>query len=229
MRTDYPVHDQQYRKRKAEGWPGWDTAEVIRENLATFREMMRTEGVPRSGVLLELGCGAGDLTLAMAEDGFEAHGVDIAPTAISWAQEKAGQRGLRADLRVGDVLTLTDYADETFDVVLDGHCFHCIIGEDRLRFLESARRVLKPTGVLVIATMCDGPSSPGLRAYFDAETRCEVHGDVAYRYIGFAQAILQEAVQAGFQIVTWERRPPRDTDGEAELLVIARRNAPCAA
>ena len=39
---------------------------------------------PRSGRVLELGCGAGDLSLALAEHGYEVHGVDIAPTAIDF-------------------------------------------------------------------------------------------------------------------------------------------------
>ncbi len=223
MRTDYLVHDRLYRERKEQGWPGWDTEDTIRENIATVREMMRKALVPPRGVLLELGCGAGDTTLGMAEIGFEAYGVDIAPTAIAWAREKAKQRRQRADFRVGDVLTLTDYADDKFDVVLDGHCFHCIIGQDRPRFLASARRVLKPTGILFITTMCDGPFNSRLHPYFDEKNRCMVHDGVAFRYLGFAQSILEEVVQAGLQIISWERRPPRDMDDEAELLIIANR------
>jgi len=42
--------------------------------------------VSRGGRLLEMGCGAGNLTVWLAGQGFEVCGVDISPTAISWAE-----------------------------------------------------------------------------------------------------------------------------------------------
>jgi ubiquinone/menaquinone biosynthesis C-methylase UbiE len=69
--------------------------------------------------------------------------MDISPTAIQWAIEKAGQRGLVARFQEGDVRDLSRYASDTFEVVLDGHCFHCIIGDDRAHFMSEAFRVLK--------------------------------------------------------------------------------------
>jgi len=36
---------------------------------------------------------------------------------------------------VGDVCDLVGFDEASFDVVLDRHCLHCIIGSDRPRFL----------------------------------------------------------------------------------------------
>ena len=216
MKTDYIAHDEEYKRRKAEGRPGWQDRD-------TLEEAFQSEHVPEGGPALELGCGAGDLTLWLAGKGYVAYGVDIAPTAIEWAREKALERNVTADFRVGSVVDLCGYPDGFFDVVLDGHCFHCIIGHDRSLFLASARRVLKPEGVLLVATMCGEVRDAGLREKFDSESRCIVSQGVAVRYIGLAEDILNEVTDAGFHVLNWEIKPrnPDDDADQDELMVWA--------
>lgn len=108
MRTHYIGHDELYKKRKADGEPGWATAKGIQENIALLEEALQAEYVPKTGKLLELGCGAGNLTLWLAEKGYDVYGVDISPTAIAWAQEKARECNIEADFWVGNVLDLQD-------------------------------------------------------------------------------------------------------------------------
>ena len=120
-------HNGGYKRHKTEGQAGWDTAEGYKRSIAILEKSLQAAYVPKSGRLLELGCGAGNITLWLAEKGYEVYGVDIAPTAIQWAQESAQARHLKADFRVGNVLDLKGYLDDFFDFVLDGHCFHCII------------------------------------------------------------------------------------------------------
>lgn len=171
--------------------------------------------------MLELGCGAGDLSLFLAEAGYEAHGVDIAPSAIDWAREKAVTRGLQANFRVGSVLELSAFQDGYFDLVLDGYCFHCIIGPDRARFLASAMRVLKPGAVLHLATMCGEVTSGTLRAKLDPESRCVVDQDgVATRYIGLPKDILDEVRTAGFRVLEWGVKPRGDGEVEMDELLL---------
>ena len=122
-RTDYLGHDRQYRKRRADGRPGWGWAEDIRESHAALERLLQSDHAPRPGErVLEIGCVAGDNTLFLAERGFEAHGLDIAPAAVAWAREKAAARSLSAHFTVGDVRILDDQADASFDFVLDGCC-----------------------------------------------------------------------------------------------------------
>lgn len=215
MRTNYFGHDKQYQKRKAEGHPGWETAEVIRENLAALAAMLAAWRVPGSGKLLELGCGAGDLSLWLAQQGYQVWGVDIAPTAVQWAREKAEQRGVQVHFAVGDVLSLDDYADDFFDLVLDGCCLHCIIGDDRRRLLASALRVLKPGGLFLVKTMCNGPKTPEMKPNFDPASRCIVYGDLAIRYMGLPENIRSEITSSGFRIASWQvdvAQPERGED-----------------
>jgi len=220
MRTNYIGHDNAYKKKKTEGMPGWATAEGIQENIACLKEVLRAKYVPKSGNLLELGCGAGNLTLWLAKKGYNAYGVDISPTAIAWAQEKAGERNIKADFRVGSVLDLKDFPDDFFDFVLDGYCFHCIIGEDRKLFLASARRVLKPGGFFHVVTMC-GEIPEDLKKDFDPESRCLIQNEIATRYIGLPEDILDEIRYADFHILHWEVKTSKDKKDNDGLSVDA--------
>ncbi len=226
MKTNYIAHDETYKRRKAEGRPGWSDSETLAENLATLEEILQASYVPRNGKLLELGCGAGDLALWFAGKRYDAHGVDIAPTAIAWAQEKAKERNLEADFRVGNVLDLRDFADDYFEFVLDGHCFHCIIGDDRSLFLTSARRVLKPGGVFQVETMCGDPGNRDkeLRKHFEPKSRCVIFDGVATRYLGLAEDILTEIKEAGFRILDWRVRPRRDKGNDIDTLLVSATN-----
>jgi len=174
--------------------------------------------VPQKGKFLELGCGPGNVTLWAAGKGYEAYGVDISPCAIEWAEEKARENNIKTHFRTGNVLDLKDYPDNFFDFILDGHCFHCIIGKDRELFLKSAYRVLKKDGFFHIGTMCNEPCFDDIS--FDRVSRCTFSGDIASRYIGLPEDILMEIREAGFHILHSEIIYSRSGDnGQDELLV----------
>ena len=219
MRAYYAGHDKEYAKRRAAGNIGWDTAEDLHSALTDLNLLLASDAAPKHGKLLELGCGAGDQSLWLAAQGYEVSGVDIAPNAIAWANEKAVERGLRADFRVGDVLDLEGFDDASFNVVLDGHCFHCIIGEDRARFLATAHRMLAPNGVFLVATMCGDPIPEDALAKFDPVSRCTVSGDIATRYFGKPESLLAEIRAAGFETLFASVQASEGPDDQDILLV----------
>jgi ubiquinone/menaquinone biosynthesis C-methylase UbiE len=123
----------------------------------------------------------------------------------------------------GDVRALAGIADGSFEIALDGHCLHCIIGgPDRQSFLRAAHRILKPQGILAISTMCN-EVPPTWVDQFDPQTRCMLHGDVTTRYIGDSNDILQEIIQAGFRVLELAVVPPSDEEDVASLDVIAQK------
>lgn len=223
MKTNYALHDQQYRslRNQAESG-GWQASGSITEKAAKLAATLAADHYPKQGKALELGCGAGDLSLEMAARGYDVSGVDIAPTAIEWARDKARERGLTADFQVGSVLDLARYADSAFDIVLDGYCLHCIIGEDRAKFYAAARRVLKPGGLLHINTMWDDGNLAAIGG-FDPETRCQIWDGVALRYFGLPDALLAEAQSAGFEIVQHAVVPRPQEDYSPMLRIDARK------
>lgn len=198
MKTDYAAHDAIYQRLRASGAPGWDTEEVFREREAELawgmEALASTAGAPVRRVL-ELGCGAGNLAAWLAERGFDVTGVDISPAAIAWAHDRAIPR---ATFEVGDVVLAIAGA---FDLVVDSHCLHCIIGPDRPRVLANVRGALVPNGRLFVSTMCGPVTIPALRATFDPDTRCQVVGGIARRFIGAPEEILRELEASGFEVL----------------------------
>lgn len=217
-KTDYAGHDARYKNRKAQGKTGWNDENDWNEWRAEILDLMASGEFPKSGKVLELGCGAGDVSLLFAERGYQVSGIDISATAIEWAKEKAIRAGLRAEFEVGDVTNLGRWENGTFDIVIDGHCLHCIIGKDRSEVLKETYRVLKPGRIFYVSTMGGEPKEPEVIKMFDAETRCMVWDGVARKYIGRPEDILMEVERTGFKIVRQEVQPGKDTEDNLSLL-----------
>jgi SAM-dependent methyltransferase len=205
MKTDYERHDEQYKRRLAKGAIGWNPdadGYPIRE--AELRAIMDGGRVPSSGMLLELGCGCGNMGLWFAGLGYTVHGIDIAPTAVELAQGRARERDLDATFCVGSVVHLEPYADDLFDFVYDSHLLHCIIGDDRAALFRNVRRVLKPSGYFLVSTMCETEITRELPG-FDPETGYTLHQEagetVARRYIGKQEDLIAEVEAAGFTVL----------------------------
>lgn len=112
-----------------------------------------------TGRLLDAGCGTGEHALLAASRGADATGIDIAPTAIARAREKAAERGLAARFEVADVLDLGSLGLAA-DTVIDSGTFHVFGDDDRARYVASLAAVLRPGGVCYL--MCFSDRQPGI-------------------------------------------------------------------
>ncbi len=98
----------------------------------------------KSGKVLEMGCGLGDV-LARLEDDFETHGIDVSDYAI----ERAKLHTPKSSLRVAKVEQIGELPGP-FDVIAAFHVVEHL--EDPFAVLELCARMTKPGGLLVIAT-----------------------------------------------------------------------------
>ncbi|WP_028938643.1 class I SAM-dependent methyltransferase [Pseudonocardia spinosispora] len=106
---------------------------------------------PRSGQVLEIGCGTGNLALLakrMRPD-LELVGIDPDRAAVDRATRKAGGR-VRFDHGYGQELP---YPDESFDRVLSAFMLHHLTSEVRSATLAESRRVLRPGGSLHVVDL----------------------------------------------------------------------------
>ena len=215
-KTDYLGHDRRYRALRDQGAPGWDTADDYREREVELQWAFDALQPFAGKRVLEIGCGAGNTAGWLVERGFEVTGIDISPTAIDWARDRAipGTRFV-----VGNVVE--EIAD-TYDLVIDSHCLHCIIGNDRARLLANVRHALAPGGRFFVSTMCGVITIPDLRACFDPLTRCQVVDGIAYRYIGDATAIIDELRHAGFETLRSSIRQRKGDDDQDNVWVMTR-------
>lgn len=98
-----------------------------------------------------LGCGGGQDVVALARLGAVAVGIDSAAKQIAYARRYgASHEAPNASFVEGDILDLSRFDDESFDLALSIHALEFV--EDAAQALAEAARVLKPGGVLAIAT-----------------------------------------------------------------------------
>ena len=108
------------------------------------------------GPVLELGCGTGRVSLALADAGFDVTGVDISPRMIERAKAKAKERGLSGKARflTEDMLDvqIVDESNGGFAMA----CFpfrsfqSMLTVEDQREALENAAAHLRTDGLLVL-------------------------------------------------------------------------------
>lgn len=108
------------------------------------------------GSVIDLGCGEGGDVLWMAEQGWQAHGLDISTTAIERARTEAAARGL-----TGATFTATDLSawqpqPGSADLVTASF-FQSHVALDRIEILRRAATAIRPGGHLVVISHAQAP------------------------------------------------------------------------
>jgi 2-polyprenyl-6-hydroxyphenyl methylase / 3-demethylubiquinone-9 3-methyltransferase len=101
--------------------------------------------------LLDIGCGGGLLCEPMARLGFAVTGVDASERNIAIASAHAAAGDLAIDYRAGTAEGLLAEGEAGFDVVLNMEVIEHVA--DPGAFLRDSVRLLKPAGVMVLATL----------------------------------------------------------------------------
>lgn len=137
-------------------------AQVVAQAIAGMNVMVARKILPglpgvadmlnAGGVLLEVGCGTGNLQLQIAKafPAARCTGVDIDPTGLAAAREAVFSAGLadRVSIVEGDVATAV--AKEAFDVVIMVEVLHEIAPAIRPAVVRGCAGALRPGGWLVI-------------------------------------------------------------------------------
>jgi len=109
------------------------------------RKLKRFSRYKRTGNFLEIGCNAGALLNVARDVGWNVKGVDISPTASSFAREKLG-----LDVFTGTV-EQSGFCANYFDVVFTNATLEHI--RHPLSMLKECRRILRPGGVFYARTI----------------------------------------------------------------------------
>lgn len=114
--------------------------------------------LPEGGKGLDVGCGSGALTIAVAKRnpqarmvGIDRWGAEYASYNQTLCEENAKAEGVddRTSFAKGNALKL-DFPDETFDAVTSNYVYHNIPSRDRQAILLETLRVLKKGGTFAI-------------------------------------------------------------------------------
>lgn len=98
--------------------------------------------------ILDIGAGTGAYSVYLAGEGYSVDAVELIPHNIEVLKSKKST----VNVRQGNALNLSDYLDDTYDVVLlFGPMYHLLKEEEKIKALKEAKRVLKKEGTLLIS------------------------------------------------------------------------------
>jgi 2-polyprenyl-6-hydroxyphenyl methylase/3-demethylubiquinone-9 3-methyltransferase len=156
-----------YRTYAPNWWDGSQRFLRLLHNIVPARMSYFSTLVDWHGkTVLDLGCGGGFMSEALAREGAHVVGVDPSAPAIGAAQEHAQKDGLTIDYRVGTGERIP-LADASTDCVV---CVDVLEHVDNVgTVLDEVRRVLKPGGIFLFDTINRTPLATLVLVHF-AET-----------------------------------------------------------
>ncbi|MCV6976952.1 class I SAM-dependent methyltransferase [Mycobacterium bourgelatii] len=128
--------------------PPWDT-KAPKENVIAWH----ANGWVR-GEVLDVGCGLGDNTIFLAKNGYDVTGLDISPTALATAEQRAKEAGVEVTFAVADSTKLDGYTD-AFDTVIDSGMFHCLDDDGKRSYAAAVHRATRAGATLLMSCFSD--------------------------------------------------------------------------
>jgi len=115
---------------------------------ATLRELVEGKGdtpaLPPASAL-DVGCGTGDASIYLAQQGWHVTGVDFVPKALDKARAKARAAGVSINFVLGDVTHLSQAGiGSGFQLVIDNGCFHGMSDSDRGLYVREISAACAP-------------------------------------------------------------------------------------
>ena len=145
-------------------------------------EYVRTRVRLRGARVLDVGCGGGLLSEAMAVAGAEVVGIDLSPAVLEVARLHALESGVAVDYREVAVEALADAEPGSFDAITCMEMLEHV--PDPAAVIDATARLLKPGGTLFLSTLNRTPKAFAL-AIVGAEYVARLLPRGTHRYASF--------------------------------------------
>jgi SAM-dependent methyltransferase len=117
----------------------------VAEHYIDKRTRLVKDLLPMGGMVLDVGCGTGQLGSAIASEGFDVFGVDLSPSMVA----KARERGLAGTFAA--ITTALPFSDNSFDLALTVATLHHLETPERVATtVNEMGRVVKRGGFIVL-------------------------------------------------------------------------------
>lgn len=153
------------------GINGRERKERRQAQIDLVEELLAWGQVQQPQDILDVGCGIGGSSLYLAKKyQATAIGITLSPVQANRAKVRAESQGLaeRTTFLVADALEMP-FVDHSFDLVWSLESAEHF--PDKQKFLQEAYRVLKPGGLLLLATWCHRPITPATGALTSREKK----------------------------------------------------------
>lgn len=170
----------------------------------------------RDADIVELGCGGGQGTVALASRGAKVTGIDISRKQLQHAQQLASQHGVSVEFIQADIHQLECLVDDAYDIALNTYVFQWIADPETV--FNHVFRILRPGGKFAFAMphpfyrVFEGGDSEPAQSYFSTGRRKlqnsknkENSGNII-TYHHTISDLVNEIIAAGFNI-DWIKEP----------------------
>lgn len=127
--------------------PNYDGAEIEAEHIHRYRIIK--DGIKKMRVL-DAGCGTGYGSYILAQTAESVTGIDISDETIQWCREHYESQDNLIFLQAS--LDELPFENGEFDCIINLEVIEHVDKDIQNKFLKEAKRVLKPTGVLIMST-----------------------------------------------------------------------------
>jgi SAM-dependent methyltransferase len=119
------------------------------ERLRVVVDFAHKTGLPSGSRALDIGCGAGYATVALAKHGYHVDAVDAVPSTVDSTRNLVAKAGLEHSVKVGmgDIHALP-FTNNTFDLVIAVGVLPWL--RSTVEPLQEIRRILRPGGYLIV-------------------------------------------------------------------------------
>lgn len=148
MKNDIKIVQDFYDKDPLYEWSRLSDRHPYEFRITTY---MMDQYIKEKESILDIGAGPGRYALYYAGKNCDVTMVDLAPSHVSFAIDKAKEMGLNINAFVGDALTVNHMIQQQFDhVFLMGPLYHLLDEKDRVQAIQNALDLLKPGGYIYI-------------------------------------------------------------------------------
>lgn len=201
---------------RGQAWGKYPSEDVVRFVARNFYQ------VPNRGAvrILEVGCGTGANLCYIANEGFQAYGIDGSGTAIELCRKQmnTAARQWSGELSVADASSLP-YGDNVFDAAIDNECIYANSYKDSRSIYREVHRVLKPNGRLFSKMFSTGSAGDGTGVQIAANTWLVEEGPLAHKGISrFTSETEIKELIAPLHIISVDRVSRTDNNRTIEII-----------
>lgn len=149
--------------------------------------------------VVDLCCGSGTDAVYLAKQGFDVTGVDVSPTALAQARQKAQEAKVSVNWVLADILAPPDL--KPFDFVYDRACYHVVRQQSQGAYIETVKRLSHPgTSFLLLSARKDDPLAEGGWGVTEEELRADFLNLFTLEWL---RPITLETSRPGFEPPAW--------------------------